>query len=691
MRVEQEVCCYVPGEVSHIENIMAREYKEKMTRLLTREEITTEEAEEREEERTKDVSSTDRYELHKEISQMLSKEQSQQIGVNAGVNASYNGGAYQVGVTAGTNLNFSSSNSQNTTSNVAESIAKEVVTKATERLVKKVSYKRIAKMLREHEETNKHGFDNRQGDKNVTGIYRWVDKIFKNTVFNYGKRLIYDFMIPEPSKNFKYWMSNLEVKDPIKPEPPMYPGNFVGKSSGFDWTDLNRTNFAKIAAQFGADVQGPLPHEMYLNKPIAEASMKNFNASSDKKEGDRAKMPIINATFELEIPDGYFADRISVEGACKPYPGDEGGNLRTWSSAWLTVGSKYYWFGGNTQIYSGSSPGQFDSIQNIEKKLTIALTSENNVTFEVNVTAHCQQKQDTYDTWRQVTYTAIMEAYNKKLQAYKDALLAYVAPEKPKVDYNYNPGEGRIIEGRELKRLCIEMMTMPLGYPPTLADHYSDATSCNLSYYVNQRQKLDDQARLINFLEQAFEWDLMSYTFMPYFYAQRTQWETLIKQKGTNDPLFEAFLQSGMARVSLTVRPGFERLVLFFLDTGIISTADNFVPGGSEDWYESIADLAKLPEKTQEGLPWETRVPTDLVIIQAGAQPLGDYGLPCKCNHGVANAGLGLGDSTMKPFQSDYGAIISDVKDALVEVVQAIGEVSNNNSGDGGTTTPTNP
>ena len=33
-RVEPEVCCYVPGEVSHIENVMAREYKERSARTL---------------------------------------------------------------------------------------------------------------------------------------------------------------------------------------------------------------------------------------------------------------------------------------------------------------------------------------------------------------------------------------------------------------------------------------------------------------------------------------------------------------------------------------------------------------------------------------------------------------------------------------------------------------------------------
>jgi len=41
LKVEQTVHCYVEGEVSHIENIMAREYKEKATRRLSRTEETT--------------------------------------------------------------------------------------------------------------------------------------------------------------------------------------------------------------------------------------------------------------------------------------------------------------------------------------------------------------------------------------------------------------------------------------------------------------------------------------------------------------------------------------------------------------------------------------------------------------------------------------------------------------------------
>ena len=41
-RVEQEVCCYVAGEVSHIENVMAKEFKERATRNFVRTENTIE-------------------------------------------------------------------------------------------------------------------------------------------------------------------------------------------------------------------------------------------------------------------------------------------------------------------------------------------------------------------------------------------------------------------------------------------------------------------------------------------------------------------------------------------------------------------------------------------------------------------------------------------------------------------------
>ena len=45
-----------------------------------------------------------------------------------------------------------------------------------------------------------HELDNRQpGATKVRGIYQWVDKKYKARIFNYGKRLLYDVVVPEPA------------------------------------------------------------------------------------------------------------------------------------------------------------------------------------------------------------------------------------------------------------------------------------------------------------------------------------------------------------------------------------------------------------------------------------------------------------------------------------------------------------
>lgn len=75
-RVEQEVCCYVPGEVSHIENILAKEYKERSTRNLVRSENTFESSRDTESESLKDTSTVTRNELNSEIATILEQDRS---------------------------------------------------------------------------------------------------------------------------------------------------------------------------------------------------------------------------------------------------------------------------------------------------------------------------------------------------------------------------------------------------------------------------------------------------------------------------------------------------------------------------------------------------------------------------------------------------------------------------------------
>ena len=187
-KVEQSVCCYLPGEVSHIENVMAREYKERSSRRLTRSEDTSTLELSMEKETQKDSSTTERFELQKEIDSVISKDTSAEAHANVGGNLG------NVRFDAG--ASFATNTSREDSNHTAVNYSKEVTEKALERVVQKVRQERTIKIVEEFEEQNKHGFDNRLGDKHVSGVYRWVDKVYKNQVFNYGKRLMYEFMVP---------------------------------------------------------------------------------------------------------------------------------------------------------------------------------------------------------------------------------------------------------------------------------------------------------------------------------------------------------------------------------------------------------------------------------------------------------------------------------------------------------------
>ncbi|MEN9326426.1 MAG: hypothetical protein RI943_847, partial [Bacteroidota bacterium] len=219
-RVEQTLCCYVPGEISHIENIMAKEYKEKSTRNLLRTENTTEISSETEIENINDTTTSERNELSSETAKELQKDTS--FDISGSVTVSKDSKAFgSISANASTGYNNSSSSSLSNTE--AQNYAKEITERALERVVQKTSEKRTFKMIKEFEENNKHGFDNRGGTDHVTGVYRWVDKIYDNQLVNYGKRLVLEIDVPNPALLYKKaleWKSKKKADEQALLTPP---------------------------------------------------------------------------------------------------------------------------------------------------------------------------------------------------------------------------------------------------------------------------------------------------------------------------------------------------------------------------------------------------------------------------------------------------------------------------------------
>ncbi len=163
-----------------------------------------------------------------------------------------------------------------------------------------------------------------------------------------------------------------------------------------------------------------------------------------------------------------------------------------------------------------------------------------------------------------------------------------------------------------LKHNCIAYLLQ--DYLAILGRKSTSGTNME-NFQVMLDADLDSYAALVKFMEQAFEWTIMDYTFYPYYWADRANWQEMYITESV-DPLFRNFLQAGMGRVIVTVKPGFEDAVQFFMNTGKIWNGGE-VPVIGDPMYLSIVDELKDIKGEAQGKPWITRIPTSLTILQA--------------------------------------------------------------------------
>ncbi|MBL7885447.1 MAG: hypothetical protein JNJ52_01760 [Flavobacterium sp.] len=158
------------------------------------------------------------------------------------------------------------------------------------------------------------------------------------------------------------------------------------------------------------------------------------------------------------------------------------------------------------------------------------------------------------------------------------------------------------------------------------------------NHQVTISQDMDDYGSFVKFMEQAFEWNLMSYRFYPYYWGNRDEWNELYQYE-SNDPIYRSFMQAGMARVVVTVKPGFEDAVMHYMALGQIWNGGQ-MPVLGDPLYLSIVDELKEQEYVVEET-WETVLPTNLIALQKSGVAVDATGLPCGDDCGD-NAGSDL-------------------------------------------------
>ena len=197
-----------------------------------------------------------------------------------------------------------------------------------------------------------------------------------------------------------------------------------------------------------------------------------------------------------------------------------------------------------------------------EGTITVALAGFSSMAFEISGTVSiiCDLKDEAFEKWQAMIYNLIMADYNRKLDAYNssnnknDELIQIKGR---------NPFLNREIERNEIKRHIIALLLC--NYFNGIGSMMERVAPCG--HPEIDFAKLERDSPIIQFFEQVFEWNYVTYLFYHSMWARKCKWPELIDED-SGDPLFDKFLMAGAARVQVPIRTGMEDFLRGFSKPG---------------------------------------------------------------------------------------------------------------------------
>jgi hypothetical protein len=551
--IRQQLKRYEGGDLAHVENILQGESKERQhrRRRTTEETFVTEVETEKSEER--ETQTTSRYEMRAEIQTEISQE----LSLEAGVQVSANYGMVEVG----TDTNFGYKNAKNETRQRAESMTQEIVERATARFSERVREERTRKLVEEVEEMNRHSVDATAAPGHIIGVYQWLNKIYEAQIYNYGLRVMYDFMVPEPAAYYIWSLSRqAEEAAPDLVPPPLFD---------IAPDQITESNYMALVAKYQASEVAPPPQRF-------------MTVDVHKLGGPNPETGPMLAAEAAALPDGY---EFVTYWAKVELTGKEGED----EEFSLVISDQFHEPGTVPIIFRGNSITGYS--------------------FFVHIL--CRRTAASVNQWRHNVWDALNQGHKGQVATYEEKIAALSTQAGIKIA-GRNPFANRRIEQKELRKSCIALLT---GLYPFWLDgilEFQNGPQLNLL-------AAKKQGPYVRFMEQAFEWENMTYIFYPYFWARGKKWLDLNAIDDV-DPMFQDFLTAGYARVVVPVRPGFEPAVEHYRQTGQIWSGGDLPDIADPDYLpivEELKERLKAPGTEQPvGEPWDVLVPTQLVKLR---------------------------------------------------------------------------
>lgn len=646
--VRREWAGYVAGEIANIRNVMSGESFGQSDKTMREIETTSENTSESRETTERE----DQSKLDSELSQEVNSQLNITVNGYADASAEFKYPVVTARISAGMDAGLSLQRSERQ----ASKIARETVSRALSRVDSMTRESRTRRELMRTEQGMTYALDNTAGD-NVHGVYRWVDRVDTYQLFRYPDRFLLEFQIPEPAEFYRWRTSRTQSTVAAKDQPPA-------------WTlvpnDITAARLIELASQYRAS-----------NLPAAPdptiSVLRTVSVDVSKESVPQADVvlwnpPAASKEVEIPVPTDYAASKVHYEGQGFPiltkWALPEGGNLPGYRAAFATVSigdtSALYWNGGVSNKNTPSmrfltthgtqpDPGVVEEVQgelppygrallsigagpgiepdrqtvNINPPainvVKLAISTVGVLSCTLTILVECVLTAEAHSAWQLGVYDALYAAWAQWKKTYDSALLRETLFGASTVADAGSSQRNEQIIREELKREVITWLLDAYdfsGRPALRPRPESGGIETDFADIDFDQARLD--APTIQFLEQAFEWNNMTYMFYPYYWAKRADWEVR-SQIVANDPDFERFLRAGSARVIVPTRPGFDDAVRNWLLYRVPFVSGQ-LPSPDDPLYISIdKEIRELTSPWEGGVPgdtWQSRVGTTLLYLE---------------------------------------------------------------------------
>lgn len=682
--VKQWLRGYRVGEIAKIVNVMKGEEKTRSSRVTERSVDTITYSSDNSQTTSSERQSTDKFDIKQEAETVLKAQLETNASVNTNIGYEMTGYKIQTSIGAG----FAFSNSSESTRKSANAFAREVMDKAVTAVERKTSQSRSVTTTYEAVDIDKQKYTNTDpAAEHVSGIYRWLDKRYEAQLFNYGKRWMIEFVIPEPAAFLVESRLQAVAKDLRLPRPPAAPDleeldiRHPYENRALTPSDISPAVFNALSVSYDLS-EFTYPVAQTPVDILEKVSRSNYYEKQSNLDTENAPSAY---SFEVVIPGatGKVLSEIKLNGVVdfqgrrgSGEPDSRAGGRELFPSEYnrmvITIGGAAVWSHQDDDVEGWHmlekvipiNPGvvlsseettmtlSFNDLQFYRLTITGVLTDPSTARFQTDVYRKIagieEERIAAINAPRRAAFEVAKGEYLQALDTLRAQTVNDLIQGRSEA-FNL----GVIME--ELKRQCVTMISHEfdwdesddqirtlkpirerqegMAYPTFQAvdDNgrpYAKFESLDFDIEFPYMHLPDSRkkGRFTQFLEQAFEWQHVSYLFYPYFWGRRKKWIELMNRLDYADNNMTSFLRAGSARVLVAVTPGYYDAVMYFLSTrepwgggpAPVIGDPLFIPI-HEEIRKQQDDLAGA---VADGASWTFTVPTSLVYLQDSSSPI---------------------------------------------------------------------